>query len=240
MALTYIEASERKATRNIVLYGPPGSGKTAGALTAPGPVLLANAEGETASEFPKRLNSADGKVIREVAVTGKDVLRDVMLALKDNADGFKTVVVDTSGEAYRILTDEASGGKTPQVQHYGDAGYILERFYRYLRDLPLNVVIVAHEEMVDGPDGEQLMPQAGGKKLTPKVCGMVDIVAYVRAVAPADDSDDRRVRYFGQMQPGRNRYAKDRNGALGAFRELDLTEWIHTSATAPITLNEER
>ncbi len=225
-------------TLNVLLFGPPGIGKSTGAASSPGPILYLNVEGQGGIRFARRLYG-DAK-IAEVAITGKRDLDDAYLTLRDGKHPYKTVVLDSVGELYRVLTDEGAGatnttpgrGATPQIQHYGDAGLIVERFVRALRDLPINVVLVAHEITTKTADGPILMPDCGGNpdtgKLHRKTCAMVDVVAYVGV----QRADDGTATYMGQLAPGGGRYAKDRNGGLGVVRALDVSEWIATKATA--------
>lgn len=224
MTLTFVQPAERGETRNFVLYGAPGIGKSTHALTAPGPILVLNAEGPNGLTYGRR--RFPGTRIDEVAVTGRQVLRDATAAVREDAGKtWRTVVIDTIGEVYRVLVDEYAKGGRPEVQNYGDAGNDVERLVRFLRDEPVNLVVVAHEEMTDGPDGPLLMPVCGGKKLAPKVCAMADHVAYVGRVQ-VGEGDDAAPKWLGQLAPGAGRYAKDRGGALGLAREIDLGEWL--------------
>ena len=126
-----------------------------------------------------------------------------------------------------------SSGSTsmPQVQHYGEAGKTFERFVRFMRDMPVNFVIVSHEILTDGPDGPLLTPGGFGNALPPKVCGWVDYVGYVGVVPPAE-GEDGGDRHVAQFIPGNNRYAKNSEGALPKVADLNITEWLSLIAKA--------
>lgn len=220
MTLTFVTPSTESKPLKVLLYGPPGNGKTAGACSAPGPILYLNAEGPDALTFSRKV-FGDEK-IREVAFSGKDTLRDAYLYAKDPKNGIETFVVDSLGEIYRMLLEEV-GGERATLQNYGDVNTLIERFCRSLRDLPLHVVLVAHEEIAD-MEGELIRrPVTGGKKLPEILMAMMSTVAYC-AVIP--ETDGTPARYVAQLVQANGRRAKDRSGKLGKSRDLDLTEWI--------------
>ena len=218
-ALEFVEPGEAPDTQNVLLYGPPGSGKSVGASTAPGPILWLNAEGPNALRFARKHSKAE---IREVEVAGDASLKAAFLYIREG-NGIKTVVMDTIGEVYRILLEEISGSKQPTLQNYGDVNTKLERFIRALRDVDVNLVLLAHEEIADIDGMPTRRPVTGGKKLPEQVMAQVDIVAYT-GVVPA--TDDTSARYVAQLVESHGRRAKDRSGALGAARDVNLTEWI--------------
>lgn len=229
--LEFVPAAEVPPTQNIVLYGPSGTGKTIGAASAPGPVIVVNAEG---SGGIRKARLMFGEKVQEVRMTGAAVLREVYLYLRDG-DGkgrFKTVVIDTVGEVYKALLDEMSGdAPRPTLQQYGDVNVQISRLVRALRDLDLNVVLVCHEEsMRDETTGEVTRrPSTGGKKLPDELCAQADIVGY----CAARTREDGEVEYVAQLVPGSGRTAKDRSGNLGVVRRIDLTEWIATATAKP-------
>jgi len=234
MTLTFVKPAPAGTTANILMYGPPGTGKTVGACSAPGPVLVLNAEGQGALRKAREVHASTD--IREVAVTGKKVLDDAYLYLRDGKGGERTVVVDTVGEVYRILLEEF-GGDRPTLQQYGDTNLVIERFVRALRDLDINVVLTAHEEVVmDGTTGETVrQPVTGGKKLPGNLMAQVDVVAYTGVVT----EDGKPPRFVAQLVDGGGRRCKDRSGRLGQVRDVNIAEWLRAMAPAAATADRK-
>ena len=222
---------------NIVLYSGPGTGKTTGALSAPGPILYLNAEGPNAAMFARQQHPPGH--IREVTVTGADTLREAVLHLRGSHE-FGTVAVDSLGAVFQTVLEDMTGGGKPTLPQYGDTTTILERFCRSLRDLPLNVVLVAHETTVKDEESGVLerLPYTGTNNpaLGVKLIAQVDITGYCGRVNPeADEKGDPR--YLAQLFNGGGRRGKDRTGLLGDARDLDLSEWISTYTRAISSAN---
>lgn len=228
MTLTFVEPATGVAPLNILLYGPPGTGKTVGACSAPGPVLVVNAEGPGALLNARKRFGNDS--VREVRFEGRRTLEDLHVFLSKRDNDIRTVVIDTLGEVYRGLLEEL-GGKRPTLQNYGDANLTIERSIRALRDLPVNLVLVAHEQLdQNGETGEILCrPLTGGKKLPEQIMAQMDICAYT-GIVMTDGEDGKETKFVGQLVEGRGRRCKDRSGVLGVTRELDLSEWIETAS----------
>lgn len=226
MTLDFVKPAEVASTLNIGLFGPGGTGKSVGAASAPGPILYGNAEGETALLFARGLYGDDK--IHEFPITKAADLDALFLHMKDGCEE-KTFVLDTIGETYQRLVEELAGTGRASLQNYGDVNTKLERFIRAIRDLPINVVILAHEQ-VDDEEGEVTRrPLTGGKKLPEKLVAMMDVVGYT-AVVPA--SEDAPAKYVAQLVEAKGRRAKDRSGALGTHREINLSEWIPVAVEA--------
>lgn len=229
MTLQFVDPSTSPPAVNVILFGAAGAGKSTGALSAPGPVLLLNAEGPGAVRFARDLYGDDH--IREVQMTGQATLDAVEGYLLAGGEGEQTFVLDSLAEVFRVLLEEYSGGGKISLPNYGDASTRLERFCRALRDMPINVVLVAHElDVIDEQTGQiERVPFTGTSKptLSKKLMGMVDVVGYcVRWERASEDGVDPEVRYVAQLVDGKGRRAKNRGGALGSSREVNLAEWI--------------
>lgn len=227
MTLDFVRPPEHAAV-NVLLYGPPKTGKSVGAASAPGPVLYINSDQPNATRFA---HLKFGDAIKELHLEGLKTLTDVATELKANPDAYKTVVLDTVGDAYRLLLEQASGrAVSPAVQNYQNAGTHLERFARGLCALPVNVVLVCHElaHKDDESASFERLPLTGTSNpaLGAKLMAMVDVIGYTGIVQPEQEGADPL--YMAQLVNGRGRRGGDRFGVLGQNREVDLTEWITT------------
>lgn len=224
--LDFVQPSAVAPTMNILLYGPGGTGKTVNACSAPGPILVGNAEGESALRFA-RGKWGDEK-IHEKAITCAKDLDDIFVHVRDGCEE-QTLVIDSVGEIYQRLVEELAGSGRASLQNYGDVNTKIERFVRAVKDLPINVVLIAHEQL-DEDDGSSIKrPATGGKKLPEKLVAAVDVVGYCAVIPEGDDSPRR---YVAQLVEANGRRAKDRSGALGKLRDVDLSEWIPTAVEA--------
>lgn len=234
--LQFVDESERSSYLNVFLYGPPGAGKTTGALSAPGPVLFLNAEGSNAAMFARRLRP-DTEIL-EVTVTDGSVLNEALLYLRGDHN-IGTVVVDSLGATFQAVLEGYTGGGKPTLPQYGDTTTAIERFARALRDAPVNVVLIAHEQAIKDDESGQFerLPYTGtgNPALGVKLMAQADIVGFTGRVEP--DEENPEPRYIAQLVPAGGRRGKDRTGLLGDFPELDLSSWVdtYTQAIKPAT-----
>jgi phage nucleotide-binding protein len=227
MGLAFKEAPTGKPTANVLLYGPPKTGKTAGAGSAPGEILYVNADLENASRIA---HTIAGSRMNEVDLDKDGALKailDIVPFVQEPNSGIDTVVVDPLSDLYRRLLDDVSQkAMRPTLPQRGDVTTYLERFCRALCNAPVNVVFVAHELVLEG-EGEQvtkIVPYTGTSRPTlgNKIAGMVDVVGYTERVVP----EQGEAIYAAHIVQENGHLGGDRFDVLGPIRRMNLTEWL--------------
>jgi hypothetical protein len=233
--LTLVKPTE-ESTINAVLYGPPKSGKTVGAATAPGKLLYLNADTANATRFAHSRRDFDEAHVEDLST---------LIAAIDAADDYDSVVLDPVADVYRVVLEGLSNrALSPQIQQYGDAGTHLERFCRALCEKPVNAVFVCHEIAVPNEEtgGMEYLPFVSTKSGSPvfagKLMAMVDVIGYTGVVPPEKEGDP--VKYVAQLINARGRRGGDRFGALGTSREVDLAEWAKLASEAMRPKKDDR
>lgn len=209
---------------NVLLYGPPKSGKTVGACSAPGPVLLVNGDRPNASRYAHKLHPD----LEEVRPHDLSTLIGIIELLTGDKNRFKTIVIDPVSELYRLVLEGLSGrALSPQIQMYGDSGTHLERFARMLCELPVNTIFTAWEmrEKNEETGGYERLPfvttKSGSAVFAGKLMAMVDVIGYTGIVT----EDGQEPRYMAQLIDTKGRRGGDRFGVLGPARDVNIAEW---------------
>jgi predicted HAD superfamily phosphohydrolase YqeG len=161
MALKIVRAADPiKVERlNLVLYAPPGVGKTSLAFTAESPLLLDFDNG--AHRAANRKDSV--RVVNWSEVTD--------MTAEDLA-GYKTVCVDTAGRALDALTADiirrnpkAGRGGALTLQGYGTLKSEFVAWIKSVNALGKDVVVIAHmDEQRNGDEIIERLDVQGGSK----------------------------------------------------------------------------
>jgi phage nucleotide-binding protein len=208
---------------NLLLYGPPGVGKTHECGTAEespltSPVLFLDVEGGVTTI--RRRKKIDVVPIRSVDELMSNYNK-LYASIKDGKIYYKTVIVDSLSEladldmrdimekAYNQNPDKVNK-HVPSQREWGIARGHVRAIVRAFRDLPCNVIFTAHEGFLQ----EEGMPTryfpAFSGKLRQEVPGFMDIVGYMSAENKGGEIE-RKIQFVGT----RRVVAKDRTDSLG-------------------------
>lgn len=235
-ALKFIKPPESPRA-NILLCGPPKSGKTIGAASAPPGVLLLNFDLPNASR-QAHLRHPDGSImepeIPQFVEGSRPLFAFMMTVMKEvqrpDQTMIQTVVVDKVDELYRRLLEEFSNRSVrPSLPTYGEVSVQVERFIRALCMAPnVNTVIVCTDMVMQNGDETVFIPftgtKAGSADLGAKLASMVDILGYTAVI----EQDNGEKQGIAQLIPLKGRNGGDRFDCLGDWRPLDISEWLNT------------
>lgn len=204
---------------NMCVYADNGTGKTAFITTSPDCIVLSADPGGTttaasmgrtgkyrsirdwadmdeAYEFFR--NSPNAKKYKWVWLDSASVFQDVGL------EDIMTEVVSKPGRGYRKIWH-------PDKGEYGENMNRLKLWVRHMCALPINFGFTAHPFKDESGDEVQILPWIQGKNMPSTLCGMVDVIGYMRIQEV--QGDQRQVMCFKKQDLY---YAKDRFGALPA------------------------
>lgn len=144
---------------NMVIYGPPGIGKSSLAFTASNPLLL---------DFDRGGHRAANR--KDMVVV--DSWRDVADIAPEDLEPFDTVIMDTAGRALDSLTADIirsnpkhGRGGALTLQGFGELKSRFAAFLKLLNSFGKDVVLIAHmDEQRSGDDIIERLDMQGGSK----------------------------------------------------------------------------
>lgn len=160
----------------MLIFGPPGSGKTSIAQTADTPLSL---------DFDKGTHRCFN---RQRAVRF-DCWEDVLeFQGKGGFKGYKTIVVDTLGRLLDcmipVVKNQSAKNRGPSglsPQGYGVLGGMFADWMRGLRDAGHDLVLVAHEREGENAQGHPIVrPDLVGKMAWSECSKWIDLIGYLR------------------------------------------------------------
>ena len=205
----------------IVIYGPPGAGKSTWASLAPTPLVIDLEDG--AGGLP---------VDRVTPGDWPELLRTLSEVIRDHELSYETIVLDSISAAERMAQAAvcaadpkapASVAEIPYGKGYAAAAAETTRLLRALDKLRgrMHVIVVAHEEVSTVSD-----PTAGDysactlaldKRARPPVIEWADVIGYAEPQRVLVDPDTGRARAGASgrsliLEPSPARVAKVRAG----------------------------
>lgn len=190
----------------VVLYGPPGSGKTTMGATFPSVLFLSAESG---------LLSIRDRAIDVWTINEWEDLEEAFAYLRKGDHTYKSVVIDSLTEVQKKLAEyivrkfPAKRRDYEDLMSQSDWGYAIDKLRkmcRAFRDLPLNVVFIALDQ-TEVSDGTETVtkPALSGKTMAAELLGWVDAAIY--CPGPVKD-EDGNAHYVGQTVPAKGRMAK--------------------------------
>lgn len=189
----------------VVLYGPPGSGKTTMGATFPNVLFLSAESG---------LLSIRDKAIDVWTINEWEDAEEAFAFLRKGDHPYKSVVIDSLTEVQKKLHEHIVRKFPGKRRDYEDLmsqsdwGYAIDRMRkmcRAFRDLPMNVVFIALDQTETTEEESTTKPALSGKTLSTELLGWVDAAIY--CPGPVKD-EDGNTHYYGQTIPAKGRQAK--------------------------------
>jgi AAA domain len=217
---------------NIMLYAWPGVGKTRfiGSTDRPAHSLIIRPPQD-------HTDSIRGTGVQEWVVHNWTEMSEALEYLRESrGDGFEWVWLDSISLYQDVGLDDIWEGvvaRNPRRNQFGldkgEYGINMTRLARWIRFIvgmqAFNFGVTAHPNEIPDPfdeSGERtmLMPWVQGKQMAEKICGYMNIVAYIRVVKDAKSGEYRRVMYANATDRW---YGKDQFDCLTNGRLLDPT-----------------
>lgn len=206
----------------MVIYGPAGVGKTVLACAAPGALLYNIEKGDRSLRNHPQLKNVrvmDYVSVYQLEVLISKIAEGVFPGLQDHTG---TLVIDSGTELQKRDLDDLVAEATKKDPsrpkytstwpEYNQSTEHIRTIFANLRQLPCNVIVIAHEkEVKNDKTGALLLRPWFTKELAGTVNHVFDTVARLTR----DDNDVRRL----QVHPTTDVAAKTRIGGLSTIIE---------------------
>lgn len=215
---------------NMIVYGSSGAGKTTFASTAAdlGRVLYVDSEAGAQYIDGKRAENIDMLELKNI-----EELEEIFK--EENIEGYQTIVLDSITEIMKKMVDYVKGSKeTATLQDWGKIITKMETFFRRIRDLEKNTILVALETEKEDENTILKRPSLSGKNLPTDIIGFQDICMYI------ENTTQGRV---GHVQPSNKFYAKDRTNKLPykiEQQDLNVSFILESILTEPEPITDKQ
>lgn len=191
----------------MMVYGESGAGKTVFAATWPNPIFF---------DLDDGMASIQHEVAR-IGIHDWTTLQEACMFIGYSKHNYKTLVIDSLNEGQwqsmqHVINSfpaiRRSYDNLPSMSDYGKALDDFDKFVRFTRSLPINVVYIAQLAKQDNPD-EMMQPQFTGKSTAQNISRMMDVIGYIYKME-SNEPVKPRIMTFDDSR----HLAKDRSGAL--------------------------
>lgn len=193
---------------SVLLYGPPGVGKTTLALSAPDPIIIDFDRGMSRVKAQHRKTAIFCNTYEEVlADLGSPEIKDFQTIIVDTGGSFVSFLQDWAMRTNPTVNKQKSGGIS--MKGFGAVKAEFIRFTNYVKDvLNKNIIYVFHSQEQADKDGntqQRLMCEGAAKNVVWTPC---DFGGYVQTIG------DQRVISFA---PEQEFFAKGCHGINGKY-----------------------
>lgn len=206
----------------VLLYGPPGAGKTPLMLQAPRPII-----GLTEAGALSVKNHPLAKSIPGVPLFSPAAIRDFFAWFGSSAEvrHFDTIIIDSFSQLAETLVKEFLGGKSKSGAKvdgkaaYGDMareamGYAEAMHYR----MGINVICIAKQGVFAEMGTDFTKPVFPGKDLNVRMPHLFDEIIHIGTHPESGIADKSTL----QCRPSFNILARDRSDTLAPYEYADM------------------
>lgn len=206
----------------VLLYGPPGSGKTPSVLAAPRPIIFLTEAGALSVKNNPLASKVPGLPLFSPAA-----IRDFFAWFKSSAEvrHFDTIVIDSFSQMAEILLKEYLGGKSNSGKKvdgkaaYGDmARECMEIAEAMHYRMGINIICIAKQGVFQEMGTEFTKPVFPGKDLNVRVPHLFDEIIHIGPHPECGVTDKSTL----QCRPSFNILARDRSDTLAPYEHADF------------------
>lgn len=217
-----------KPKLNMLVYGPPGSGKTRfTGTTKPrfNPIILSAESGLLSLSA---LKDANGKPydFDFVKIENFDQLTEARQELRYGKHSYDTVIMDSITEIQQVCMDKIlhdEKREKPEIRDWGTLSMRMISLIRDFREMNLNFIVTAlSESRINEDTGISVAAPMVQGSLREKLAGYFDEVFYLHAKEDKDKDGNPIIKRAFQTQGSNKVQAKDRSGKLPLFAPPDF------------------